>query len=58
MKCSEDNKIAAGRLISLVFFAIAFAYIEAVVVVYLRAIFYPDGFIFPIADFTDMPGGG
>jgi hypothetical protein len=37
-------------------FSIAFAYIESAVVVYLRAIFYPDGFTFPIADFSKMPG--
>lgn len=32
-------------------FSIAFAYIEAAVVVYLREIFYPDGFTFPLAQF-------
>ena len=32
-----------------IIFSIAFAYIEAVVVVYLREIFYPDGFTFPLA---------
>jgi hypothetical protein len=31
-----------------VIFGIAFGYIEAAVVVYLRAIFYPDSFTFPI----------
>lgn len=34
-----------------VIFGIAFGYIEAAVVVYLRAIFYPDGFVFPLTDF-------
>jgi hypothetical protein len=38
-----------------VVFSIAFGYIEAAVVVYLRAIFYPDGFIFPITDFGVGP---
>ena len=33
-------------------FSIAFAYIEAAVVVYLRTIFYPDGFSFPLPEFT------
>jgi hypothetical protein len=32
-------------------FSIAFAYIEAAVVVYLRQIFYPDGFTFPLTTF-------
>jgi len=32
-------------------FSIAFAYIEAAVVVYIRAIFYPAGFTFPLAEF-------
>lgn len=31
-----------------VIFSIAFGYIEAAVVVYLRVIFYPDGFSFPL----------
>jgi hypothetical protein len=34
-----------------VIFGIAFAYIEAAVVVYLRQIFYPDGFTFPLTTF-------
>lgn len=39
------------RFCIVVIFGIAFAYIEAVVVVYLRKIFHPDGFTFPLADF-------
>jgi len=35
-------------LFYLTLFAIAFAYIESAVVVYLRAIYYPNGFHFPI----------
>ena len=34
-----------------VIFSIAFAYIEAAVVVYLREIFHPDGFTFPLTTF-------
>ncbi len=34
-----------------VIFGIAFAYIEAAVVVYLREIFHPDGFAFPLKTF-------
>ena len=40
-----------------VVFSIAFAYIESAVVVYLRAIFYPDGFTFPITVFDISPLG-
>ncbi len=36
-------------------FGIAFGYIEAAVVVYLRAIFYPDGFTFPLELFGIDP---
>lgn len=32
-------------------FSIAFAYIESAVVIYLRALFYPEGFTFPIVMF-------
>ena len=39
------------KLIAIIAFTIALAFIEAVVVVYLRAIFYPDGFVFPLASF-------
>src|SRR5262245_56965433 len=35
-------------------YAAAMAYVEAAVVVYLRAIYYPDGFAFPLAP---MPPG-
>ncbi len=38
------------RFCIVVIFSIAFAYIEAAVVVYLRAIFHPDGFTFPLND--------
>ncbi len=37
------------RCILVVILAIAFGYIEAAVVVYLREIFHPDGFSFPLA---------
>jgi hypothetical protein len=39
------------RLLIAVAFSIAFAYIESAVVVYLRAIFYPEGFTFPLDAF-------
>jgi len=36
------------RIVSVVTFAIAMAYLEAIVVVYLRELFYPEGFSFPL----------
>ncbi|HIJ67517.1 MAG TPA: hypothetical protein HPP87_08250 [Planctomycetes bacterium] len=56
--CSQIDKNSLRRFIALVFFGIAFAYIESAVVVYLRAIFYPDGFNFPITDFEEIAGFG
>jgi hypothetical protein len=47
----DTVKAALKRLIIVVLFGIAFGYIEAAVVVYLRAIFYPAGFAFPLTDF-------
>jgi len=45
---SESPKTTLYRFIAAVLFAVAFAYIESAVVVYLRVIFYPDGFTFPL----------
>ena len=43
------------RLVILTLFAAAMAYVEAAVVAYLRAIYYPSGFSFPLAGMpTDM----
>jgi hypothetical protein len=39
----------------IVIFSIAFAYIEAAVVVYLRRIFHPEGFDFPLRNFGIGP---
>jgi hypothetical protein len=36
------------RLVWVSLFAVAFAFVESSVVVYLRAIYYPDGFTFPL----------
>jgi hypothetical protein len=52
------DKNSVRRFVALFFFSIAFAYIESAVVVYLRAIFYPEGFNFPIADFRTLTGFG
>jgi hypothetical protein len=48
---SEPFSITLKRIFIVVVFSIAFGYIEAAVVVYLREIFHPDGFIFPLTDF-------
>lgn len=50
-KCNigDSARSAITRSVIVVILAIAFGYIEAAVVVYLRAIFHPDGFIFPLA---------
>lgn len=50
-KSSTPLKTAITQLCIIVLFSIAFAYIESAVVVYLRQIFYPGGFTFPLADF-------
>lgn len=51
-------KATLKRFCIVVIFGIAFAYIEAAVVVYLRTIFYPAGFTFPLTEFgTDASGG-
>ena len=41
-------KATFKRFCIVLFFSIAFGYIEAAVVVYLREIFHPDGFTFPL----------
>ncbi len=45
------------RLLIAVLFAAAFAYIESAVVVYLRVIFHPNGFTFPLAPFAESELG-
>ena len=48
---SEPLKTTLKRLCIAIVFSIAFGYIEAAVVVYLREIFHPEGFTFPITVF-------
>jgi len=52
--CSEPLTTLT-RFCIVVIFSIAFAYIEAAVVVYLRKIFHPDGFTFPLTEFGLSP---
>jgi hypothetical protein len=40
---------AGRRLVWLAVFGVAFGYLEGAVVVYLRALYYPNGFAFPLA---------
>jgi len=47
---SEPLKTTFRRFCIAIIFSIAFAYIEAAVVVYLRTIFHPEGFAFPLSD--------
>jgi hypothetical protein len=47
----EDQQVKRNLLL-LFMFAVAMAYLEAAVVVYLRQIFYPQGFAFPIKRIT------
>ena len=56
--CLETDRNSVRRFVALVFFGIAFAYIESAVVVYLRAIFYQDGFNFPLTAFEEIVGFG
>ena len=42
---------ARSRLVLNILFAAAFGYVEAAVVVYLRALYYPGGFQFPLRIF-------
>lgn len=50
MTRDTDSSLLNSLAIAIVF-SVAFAYIESAVVVYLRAIFYPDGFTFPLQMF-------
>jgi hypothetical protein len=47
----EPLKTTLKRFCIVVIFGIAFAYIEAALVVYLRTIFHPAGFTFPLPSF-------
>ncbi|MHC4478644.1 MAG: hypothetical protein ACYTEL_23655 [Planctomycetota bacterium] len=51
----EQFRKTLERFGIVVIFSIAFAYIEAAVVVYLRTIFHPDGFTFPLTTFGIDP---
>jgi hypothetical protein len=42
------KSLQAKKIIWIILFSIAMAYLESAVVIYLREIYYPDGFIFPL----------
>jgi len=48
-----SGRPAAPKLIWVSAYAVAMAFVESAVVVYLRAIYYPSGFAFPIAIIPD-----
>jgi hypothetical protein len=50
----ETLKTTITRFVIAVVFSIAFAYIESAVVVYLRVIFHPGGFTFPLSNFDTI----
>ena len=52
---SEPLRTTFTRLSIAIVFSIAFGYIEAAVVVYLREIFHPGGFTFPLTVFGKTP---
>ena len=52
---SKPLKTTFKTFLIVVVFSIAFGYIEAAVVVYLRQIFHPDGFTFPMTVFGTGP---
>jgi hypothetical protein len=51
----QPLKAMLKRFCIVVVFGIAFGYIEAAVVVYLRTIFHPSGFTFPLTEFGTSP---
>ena len=50
---SVDRANLIKKIIWITIFSIAMAFVEAAVVVYLRAIYYPEGFAFPLTPRTD-----
>jgi hypothetical protein len=48
------NKKFIHKLIFIFLFSVAFAFVESSVVIYLRAIYYPQGFHFPIKRHYDL----
>src|SRR5688572_3424386 len=49
----SDNKYLTKNVIWLVLFSIAMGFLEGAVVIYLRALYYPSGFSFPLILMSD-----
>ena len=47
------KKESINKIIIITMFAIAMAFLESAVVVYLRRLFYPQGFNFPLEGFIE-----
>jgi len=54
-RTSEELHKALKLFLAVIAFSIALGYIDASVVVYLRTIFFPSGFVFPLLDFGIGP---
>jgi len=54
---TSETQQMLRRLLIAVVFSLAFGYIESAVVVYLRALFHPQGFTFPMEVFDATPEG-
>ncbi|SRR5258708_16216116 len=52
---SEQHKLL-GQLLGLIVFSIAMGFLEAAVVVYLRLLYYPNGFEFPLVPLDERAG--
>ena len=52
---SEQRKLL-GQLLGLIVFSIAMGFLEAAVVVYLRLLYYPNGFEFPLVPLDERAG--
>jgi len=44
----QESFYLKGRIVAMAVFAIAMAFLEAAVVIYLRELYYPEGFSFPL----------
>ncbi|MEO8168680.1 MAG: hypothetical protein ABI623_10560 [bacterium] len=49
----KGNRVPLRKLVWMCLFAAAFAFVESSVVVYLRALYYPEGFSFPLKVIAD-----
>ena len=50
------NKSVLNKFLWFAFFGIAMAFLESAVVIYLRKIYYPEGFSFPLSPIDSLIG--